>query len=163
MKRRTTRLLAVLAAGAAILATSLLGTPPAAASDSVSYTRKGATFDEVRADLEQAIIAEGLKVDYRGNLGDMLKRTGKDVGSNQPIFEHAEFVTFCSSRLSRAMMEADPGNMSQCPYVMFAYQRATAYKEVVIGYRKVNVQPRGAKALKEINALLDKIAKAAAH
>ena len=133
----------------------------ASATDSVSYSRKGSTFEEVRADLETAVINEGLKVDYRGDIGSMLQRTGKDVGSNQPIYEHAEFFTFCSSRLSRAMMEADPANMSQCPYVMFAYQRAATHKEVVVGYRKVNVQPKGGKALEEINALLDKIAKSA--
>ncbi len=132
------------------------------AADAVTYTRTGSTYDDVRLDLESAIVKEGLKLDYTGNIAAMLQRTGPDVGSNQPIYLQAEFFTFCSAKLSRAMMEADPANMSQCPYVIFAYQRAATTKEVVVGYRKVNVEGRGAKALEEINKLLDRIAKTAA-
>jgi uncharacterized protein (DUF302 family) len=131
-----------------------LSTIAAAASDSVTYTRKG-------ADLESAIIQEGLKIDYTGNIAAMLQRTGPDVGSNRPVYQNAEFFTFCSAKLSRAMMEADPANMAQCPYVVFMYQRAATTKEVTVGYRKVTVAGRGSKALEEINKLLDRIAKAA--
>lgn len=131
----------------------------AVASDNVSYTRSGLSFDDVKSDLENAIIAEGLKIDYRGNIGGMLERTGKDIGAGTSIYQHAEFVMFCSARLSRAMMEADPANMANCPFVMFTYQRAGADKEVVVGYRKLEVQGKGAETLTQINALLDKIAK----
>ena len=133
----------------------------ALASDAVTFTRKGSTYEDVRIDLENAVIAEGLKIDYSGNLAAMLQRTGPDVGSNQPIYQNAEFFTFCSAKLSRAMMEADPENMSQCPYIVFIYQRAATTKEVVVGYRKVAVGGRGAKPLEEINKLLDRIARAA--
>jgi hypothetical protein len=155
--RRLLSALVALALGAVIAAA------PAFATDAVSFTRKGATYEDVRVDLEQAIIGEGLKLDYSGNIATMLQRTGPDVGSNQPVYQHAEFFTFCSAKLSRAMMEVDPANMSQCPYVMFLYQRAATTKEVVVGYRKVNVGGRGAKSLEEINKLLDRIAKAAAQ
>lgn len=134
----------------------------ASAADAVTYTRHGSPYEDVRFDLENALVKEGLKLDYTGNIAAMLQRTGPDVGSNQPVYLHAEFFTFCSAKLSRAMMEADPANMSHCPYVMFAYQRAATTKEVVVGYRKVNVAGRGAKALDEINKLLDRIARAAA-
>lgn len=134
----------------------------ASAADATQFTRKGATFEDVKLDLENAIIAEGLKIDYKGDINGMLKRTGTDVGSNQPIYQNAEFMTFCSSKLSRAMMEADPANMSQCPYVVFIYQRATTHKEVVVGYRKVVVEGPGKKSLEEINRLLARIAQAAA-
>lgn len=146
---------------ALIVALAAFATAPAIASDAVTYTRKGATYDDVRLDLENAIIGEGLRIDYTGNIGAMLDRTGPDVGSNQPIYQRAEFFTFCSAKLSRAMMEADPANMSQCPYVVFMYQRAATTKEVTVGYRKVAVAGRGAKALEQINQLLDRVAKAA--
>ncbi len=133
----------------------------AIASDAVTYTRKGATYEDVRLDLENAIIKEGLKIDYTGNIAAMLQRTGPDVGSNQPVYQNAEFFTFCSAKLSRAMMEADPANMAQCPYVVFMYQRAATVKEVTVGYRKVAVAGRGAKTLEEINKLLDRVVKAA--
>jgi uncharacterized protein (DUF302 family) len=134
---------------------------PAQAVDSVSYTRKGASYEDVRLDLESAVIAEGLKIDYRGNIADMLKRTGPDVGSNQPVYQQAEFFTFCSAKLSRQMMEADPANMSQCPYVVFIYQRAATSQEVVVGYRRVNAEGRGKKALDEINKLLERVVQGA--
>ncbi len=152
----------------AVVTAALLSTlpgillPPARAADATQFTRKGATYEDVKLDLENAIIAEGLKIDYKGDINGMLKRTGVDVGSNQPIYQHADFFTFCSSKLSRAMMEADPSNMSQCPYVVFVYQRATTQKEVVVGYRKVVVEGPGKRALEEINRLLEKIAQSAA-
>jgi uncharacterized protein (DUF302 family) len=139
----------------------LAGAAPVLAVDSVSYTRKGASYEDVRSDLESAVIAEGLKIDYRGNIADMLKRTGPDVGSNQPVYQQAEFFTFCSAKLSRQMMESDPANMSQCPYVVFIYQRAATSQEVVVGYRRVNAEGRGKKALDEINKLLDRVVQAA--
>lgn len=159
---RTVRpvLAATVAAVVAVLG-STLATAPAVASDAVTYTRTGATYEDVRTDLESAIIKEGLKVDYVGNIAGMLERTGKDVGSNAPVYKNAEFMTFYSAKLSRQMMEADPANMSQCPYVVFIYQRAATLKEVSVGYRKVNAVGRGKKSLDEINAMLDRIAKAA--
>lgn len=141
---------------------TLLTCSAASAADATQFTRKGATYENVKLDLENAIIAEGLKIDYRGDINGMLKRTGADVGSNQPVYQNAEFLTFCSSKLSRAMMEADPSNMSQCPYVVFVYQRATAQNEVVVGYRKVVVEGPGKKALEEINRLLERIVQSAA-
>ena len=145
----------MLAAG---LAMSFAGA--AAAADGVTYTRKGASYEDVRLDLENAIISEGVKIDYTGNIGRMLERTGADVGSNQPIYKNAEFFTFCSAKLSRAMMEADASNMAQCPYVVFIYQRAATVNEVTVGYRKLVEKGRGAKVLVEINTMLDRIAKA---
>lgn len=90
-----------------------------------------------------------------------MERTGKDVGSNAPVYIKAEYFTFCSAKLSRQMMEADPANMSNCPYVVFIYQRAATVKEVNVGYRKLKPEGRGKKALEEINVMLDRIAKAA--
>jgi len=147
--------------GCVVALSVVVTTGPAIASDAVTYTRKGATYEDVRLDLENAIIKEGLKIDYTGNIAAMLQRTGPDVGSNQPVYQNAEFFTFCSAKLSRAMMEADPANMAQCPYVVFMYQRAATVKEVTVGYRKVAVAGRGAKTLEEINKLLDRVVKAA--
>lgn len=156
-KSGTTRRLSTL-----LLFAALAIAPVAAmAEGAVTYTRAGATYQDVRADLESAIIAEGLKVDFVGNIAAMLERTGPDVGSNQPIYRHAEFMTFCSAKHSRAMMQADPANMAQCPYVIFLYQRAATIKDVVVGYRKLAETGRGAKSLQEINQLLDRIAKTA--
>jgi uncharacterized protein (DUF302 family) len=139
----------------------LSGGMPALASDAVMYVRRGASYQDVRLDLEAAIIAEGLKIDLVGDIGGMLKRTGPDVGSNVPVYKNAEFFAFCSAKLSRAMMERDPANMAQCPYVVFLYQREATLKEVTVGYRKLKVEGRAAKTLEEINKMLDRIVKKA--
>lgn len=140
---------------------ALMAASTASAADAVTYSRSGSTYEDVRLELESAIIKEGLKIDFTGNIAGMLERTGKDVGSNAPVYIKAEYFTFCSARLSRQMMEADPANMSNCPYVVFIYQRAATIKEVSVGYRKLRPEGRGKKALEEINVMLDRIAKTA--
>ena len=134
---------------------------PAWASDAVTYVRRGASYQDVRLELEAAIIAEGLKIDLVGDIAGMLKRTGPDVGSTVPVYKNAEFFAFCSAKLSREMMERDAANMAQCPYVVFLYQREATINEVSVGYRKVTVQGRAQKSLEQINAMLDRIVKKA--
>ena len=136
----------------------------AAASEVRTVTRSG-TFDDARFELNNAIIERGLTIDYYGKLGDMLARTGADVGSTKPIYKAAEFFSFCSAKLSRAMMEADAANIAFCPYVVFLYERADKAGEVVIGYRRPVAAAAGeasTKALAEVDALLAEIIKAAA-
>lgn len=133
---------------------------PAQAQGLKTYTKK-AKFEDVKQDLTDAIVNKGLKIDYNGKIGDMLERTGADVGSSKPIYKGAEFVTFCSAKLSRAMMEADPLNIASCPYVMFVYESVAKPGEVVVGYRQTIARGSSAskKALAEIDKLLDAIAK----
>ena len=124
-----------------------------------TYTKKG-TYDDVRFELTTTIENRGLKIDYNGKIAAMLERTGQDVGSTKPVYKAGEFFTFCSAKLSRDMMEADPMNIGYCPYVMFVYETAANPGTVIVGYRK---PPAGsgpaATAFKEIDTLLDGIAK----
>lgn len=117
------------------------------------------SFSDARVDLQNAIVNQGLTIDFNGKIGNMLKRTAKDVGATGDLYSDAEYFTFCSSQLSRRMMDADPVNMGLCPYVMFVYQRADSKDKAILGYKKLPA--RGAEAskmaLNEINALLEKI------
>ena len=127
-----------------------------------TYTKK-ASFEDVKFDLANAITNRGLVVDFIGNVGGMLARTGKDVGSDKPIYKNADYMSFCSAKLSREMMEAEPGNVVHCPFVMFAYETAAKPGEVVVGYRPL---PKGGsvasvKVFEAIADLLDGIAKEA--
>lgn len=145
------------------LAGALLVALSAAASEVRTVTRPG-SFDDARFELNNAIVDKGLKIDYHGKLGDMLDRTGADVGSTKPIYKAAEFFTFCSAKLSRTMMEADAAHIAFCPFVIFLYERADKAGEVVIGYRRPVAAGGSAatgKALAEIDALLADIIKAA--
>jgi uncharacterized protein (DUF302 family) len=146
----------------ASLLAMMIGAAPALAQDRQSYTKKG-TFDDVRFELSNAIVAKGLVVDFNGKVGEMLARTGADVGSTKPVYKKAEYFTFCSAKLSRAMMEAEPANVALCPYVMFIYETAAKPGEITVGYRKLpaSASAAGKAAISEINALLDGLARAA--
>ena len=129
-----------------------------------TYT-KAAAYDDVRFELNEAIIGKGLNIEQTGDIAQMLERTGPDVGSTKPIYKHAGFFSFCSARLSRRMMEADPANIALCPYVVFIYEAVGKPGEVVVGYRRP-VAPAGApepsrEALAAVDALLDGIAREA--
>lgn len=133
---------------------------PSSAQEMRTLTAKS-SFDDVKFELTNAIVNRGLVIDATGRIGDMLARTGKDVGSEKPIYKSAEYVTFCSAKLSRNMMEADPANIAFCPYVVFIYEAIAKPGEIVVGYRPPT--PRGddrsKAALAEIDALLGGIIK----
>jgi uncharacterized protein (DUF302 family) len=144
-------------AGAVLIV--LAAAAPAGAADELFTRSKAGSFDDVKFDLSNAIIERGLVVDHTGNIAGMLERTGADVGSTKQLYRHAEYFVFCSAKLSREMMEADPTNVGLCPFVIFAYERADKPGEIVVGFR--NPPMRGAdasrKSLGAVASLLKEI------
>jgi len=94
-------------------------------------------YQDVRDDLDYAITGKGIKVNGVSHIGDMLIRTGKDIGRTQKIFDKAEAIQFCSATLSRDMMEADPLNIVYCPYIIYIYSLPGEKNMVYVGYRKL--------------------------
>lgn len=147
-----------------VLLTLVLAAGVASAQEARTFA-KTAAYDDVRLDLNEAIIGKGLKVEHAGDIGGMLDRTGADVGSTKPIYKKAEYFLVCSALLSRKAMEADPANIAACPYVIFLYETVAKPGEVVVGYRR----PAGAAAaqgdtraaLAAIEALLEDIVREA--
>lgn len=121
-----------------------------------AYTMEG-DFEDAAFGVETAIVDRGLVIDYVSHVGDMLNRTAADVGATDRIYERADVFLFCSSILSRKVMAIDPGNIAHCPYGIFVYQLTDSPDEVHVGYRH---QPAG--PMKEVEALLDAIAREAA-
>lgn len=121
-----------------------------AAGQSTTYVYDG-TFEDAAFGVENAIINKGLVVDYVSHVGDMLSRTGKDLGSDVELFKAASIYLFCSAKLSRQVMEADPSNIANCPYGIFVTERAG---RVEIGYRNL---PEASMA--PVADLLDSIAR----
>jgi len=130
----------------------------------VTYSKK-AKFEDVRDDLKLAIEGKGLVIDYQSHVNRMLERTGKDVGSARKLYADAQAFVFCSAALSRKAMEADPANMALCPYSISVYATAAEPEKVFVSYRRP-WRPDGSAAskaaLKEVEALLDGIAREAA-
>ena len=90
------------------------------------------SFDDATFAVESAIVDRGLVIDHISHVGEMLSRTGVDVGSSKEIFKAADVFLFCSAVLSREAMEADPMNIVHCPYNIFVADRGDG---VIIGYR----------------------------
>lgn len=132
-----TALLAVMATGAA-------------AQDSTIYSFDG-TFDDATFAVESAILDKGLVIDYVSHTGEMLARTGPDLGSDVELFAAADIFVFCSAQLSREVMEANPMNIAHCPYGIFVADQAG---DVSIGFRNY---PDG--EMQKVQSFLDDIVK----
>ena len=123
------------------------------------HSIEGTTFSAVREDLELAITDRGMVINNVSHIGNMLARTRKVTGSETRIFDKAEALEFCSSVISRKMMEADPRNIVFCPYIISVYTLPDKPDTVYITYRRPllvgNAQSR--KTLKAVDFLLQGI------
>jgi len=155
--RRTIRILT-----AAML---LVGWPQLALADGAHmavFTRQG-SFADIRESVEMAITGRGFVINNVSHVGDMLERTGKDLGGGKQVFIKAESLEFCSATVSRKMMEADPDNIVFCPYIISIYVLPEKPGEVRVAYRKTQIVGSTAskKSLKAVNELLTEIIKEA--
>ena len=131
---------------------TLTMTAASAQEAATTYAFDG-SFDDATFGVESAIVGRGLVVDWVSHTGEMLTRTGADLGADQVIFDQADIFQFCSATISRQMMEADPLNIAHCPYAVFVFEREG---KVVVGYRN---QPEG--VMQAVQSLLDEIAREA--
>ena len=107
------------------------------------------SFEDASFAVESAIVGRGLVIDFVSHVGDMLNRTGEDVGSDNPIFDQANIFLFCSAVVSREVMEADPMNIQHCPYGIFVTE---TNGEIMIGHRDYPDGP-----MQKVEALLQDI------
>lgn len=131
-----------------ILATSV-------AAEEAIVTQYDGAFEDARFSVENAIVNKGLVIDYVSRVGEMLNRTGTDVGSDKTLFENAEIFIFCSAVISREVMEEDPMNIVHCPYSIFVAETADG---VMIGHRDFPAGP-----MDKVEALLKEIVAEAAE
>jgi len=109
-----------------------LGVATSVAAEEPITTLYDGSFEDATFAVETAIVNQGLVIDHVSHVGEMLNRTGADVGSDKAIFEEADIFMFCSAVVSREVMEADPMNIVHCPYGIFV---AATDDGVMIGYR----------------------------
>lgn len=112
----------------------------ALAADMITYDTED-SFDDVVFGLEGAIIDAGLVIDSVSHTGEMLERTRADIGSDTVLFLNADVFSFCSAKISREVMEADPMNIVFCPYDIFVMVRPETPDTTTIGFR---TYPEGA-------------------
>lgn len=138
-----------------------LASSMALAADNYSVVFKAQGDYAIVRDLVQAAIeSKGLKINSVNHIADMLERTGKDLGATKRIYEGGEQFEFCSAKISRDMMEADPNALVLCPYIISVFT-VPGDKTVYVAYRKPPVvkNPKLKKALAEVEKLLTEIIK----
>lgn len=149
----------LLAAGA------LLVSGAAIAGDEIATHSKPGSFDDVKSALVFAIENRGLVVSTVSQIGEMLERTGRDLGSTEKIYARGEVLEFCSAVLSRRAMEADPHTITFCPYTIAVYVLPGEPGNVYVSYRRP-LLPAGHKAtqaLESVDLLLSEIVQEALH
>jgi len=124
-------------------------------AESAIFYSTDESFDDVSFSVESAILDKGLVIDNVSHVGEMLNRTGADVGSTTPLYDAADVYSFCSAKVSRTVMEAHPMNIVYCPYGIFVAQ-LTGSDSVVVGFQEY---PDG--EMKIVQELLDSIVKTA--
>ncbi|MBL4749076.1 MAG: DUF302 domain-containing protein [Amylibacter sp.] len=135
-----------------MISAAVLVTSHAYADPPVIYPYDG-SFDDATFSVEDAIVSKGLVIDYISHTGEMLNRTGADLGATKEIFKSADIFLFCSAVVSRKMMEADPLNIAHCPYSIFVFENEDG---VTIGHRNY---PDG--VMQQVQDLLSGIVKTA--
>lgn len=128
----------------------------------VIHSGKG-QFDEVKERVVMAVENRGMVLNYTSHVGDMLERTGKDLGRTRRLYTHAEVIEFCSASLSRDTMEADAHNIVFCPYTIAIYALPGEPGKVYLSYRKPVADGSGqsAKALAAVEKLLEAVVREA--
>lgn len=111
-----------------------LAATAARAQEAMTWTVED-EFDNVTFAIESAITDQGLVIDMVSHTGEMLERTRPDVGSDVVLFTQADIFSFCSSKISRQVMEADVTNVQFCPYTIFVYERPEEPGKIVVGHR----------------------------
>ena len=147
---------------AALLMTGVSATSYAEGAHMSVFKRKG-SFSEAKEAVEMAITGRGFVINNVSHIGEMLERTGKDLGGAKQVFIHAEALEFCSATVSRKMMEADPDNIVFCPYIIAIYVLPNKPDEARIAFRKTQLVGSKAsrKSLEDVNKLLTEIVKEA--
>lgn len=129
------------------------------ATETVNITEYDSTFEDIRLEIENAIIEKGFVIDFNGNISGMLENTANVADNATPVFSNAEFWQFCSSKVTRQLTNADPANIAYCPFVIFAYETMDDLGTVTIGYRPLpkDISKETNDIVKEVNSMLESI------
>lgn len=132
--------------------------PETSAKTTITHTvMSDDNYELLKENIEMAITDRGLIISGTLHISDMLNRTGKDLGYPKNIYKKAEGIEFCSAKISHAMAQVDPTNVSMCPFTIVIYQLADDPAKTHLSYRYVPLQGKGADVEKTIHQLLQGI------
>jgi uncharacterized protein (DUF302 family) len=137
--------------------------PPAGAAGGYAVYETQAPFDDTLDALKLAIEERGMYINNVMHLGEMLERTGKDLGDARRIYERAESVEFCSATLSRAMTAEDPARLVNCPFIVSVYTLPDRPGTTLVVHREVpQDQVDSSPTMRKVAEMLKGVAGAAA-
>lgn len=93
-----------------------------------------ADFAATRENLKNAVTNQGLLISGELHLGEMLERTGPDLGFGQ-VFAQVESIQFCSALMAHRMVRANPANLGTCPFSVLIYTRSETPDKVYLAFR----------------------------
>jgi len=129
------------------------------ANNSVNVTKQDSSFEDIRLEIENAIIENGFVIDFNGNISRMLENTVNVADDVSPVYSNAEFWQFCSSKITRRLTNVNPINIAYCPFVIFAFETVEVPGAITIGYRPLpkDSSRKTNAIISEINELLESI------
>jgi len=92
-----------------------------AQTDEYAIYESESSFADVMDGLKLAIQERGMYINNIMHMGEMLERTGKDLGMEEPIYTQADSIEFCSAVLSRKMTLENPARIVNCPFIIAVY------------------------------------------
>jgi len=119
-------------------------------------------FETVMEGAKMAIQERGMYINNVMHMGEMLDRTGKDLGLGGQIYTHAESIEFCSAVLSRKMTEEDPSRIVNCPFILSIYTLPEQEGKTFIVHRTIpEGEIAGSAIMAEVAEMLEGVAEAA--
>lgn len=143
------------------LSLSLAPAHSSAAGGYAVYESESA-FDDVMDGLKLAIQERGLYINNIMHMGEMLERTGKDLGHDEPIYQRAESIEFCSAVLSREMTAEAPERIVNCPFIISVYSLPGTEGATYVVHREFpEDQVAASAAMAKVATMLKEVAQAA--
>ena len=147
----------------ALATIALLALPAHAWSAPYAVYVSESDFDTVMEGAKSAIAERGLYINNIMHLGEMLERTGKDLGIGGPLYARAESIEFCSATLSRKMIAEDPNRLVNCPFILSIYTLPGQEGKTYVVHRHVPAEETANSAvMREVAEMLKGVAEGAA-
>jgi uncharacterized protein (DUF302 family) len=148
--------------GLAAVAAALTLTTAAHAGGYAVY-ESDSSFQDVLDGLKLAIQERGMYINNVMHMGDMLERTGKDLGMDETIYVNAESVEFCSAVLSRKMTAEDPARIVNCPFIVAVYTLPDQPGTTYVVHREIpEAETRESPVMQEVADMLKAVSEGAA-
>jgi hypothetical protein len=145
----------------ALLALTSVPTLTSAAGPYAVYESES-DFETVMDGAKAAIQEKGMYINNVMHMGEMLERTGEDLGLGGKIYEQAESIEFCSALLSRRMTEEDPSRIVNCPFILAIYTLPDQAGTTFVAHRVISEEEiAGSEVMAEVASMLQEVAEGA--